>query len=69
MTKQMAIYYAQDRIQINCLAPGATNTPMTAPQRATKEGQEGVYNLAPWNAISRPEDVADAALFLSSDEA
>ena len=23
----------------------------------------------PWNALGRPEDVADAALFLSSDEA
>ena len=69
MTKQMAVDYAQDRIYINCLEPGATEKPMTAPQRATKEGQEGVDNLAPWNAIGRPEDVADAALFLVSDEA
>ena len=69
MTKQMAIDYAQDRIHINCLAPGATDTPMTAPQRATKEGEEGLNSLAPWNAIGRPEDVADAALFLASDEA
>ena len=68
MTKQMAIDYAQDRIHINCLAPGATETPMTAPQCSTKEGQEAMANLAPWNAIGRPEDVADAAMFLVAEE-
>lgn len=69
MTKQMSIDYAQDRIHVNCLAPGATATPMTALQCATKDGEEAMANLAPWNAIGRPEDVADAALFLASDEA
>ena len=69
MTKQMSIDYAQARIHVNCLAPGATETPMTAPQLSTKQGQEAMANLAPWNAIGRPEDIADAALFLASDEA
>lgn len=49
--------------------PGATETPTTAPQLSTKQGQEAMANLAPWNAIGRPEDIADAALFLASDEA
>lgn len=69
MTKQMAIDYAPDRIHVNCLAPGAIATPMTAPRLSTKEGQEAMARLAPWNAIGRPEDIADAALFLASDEA
>lgn len=69
MTKQISIDYAQDRIHVNCLASGATETPMTNPQLSTKAGQEAMAGLAPWNAIGRSEDVADAALFLASDEA
>ena len=69
MTKQMAVDYAQERIHVNCLAPGCIETSMTAPQLASKEGKEAMDSLHPWNAIGRPEDVADAALFLASDEA
>jgi NAD(P)-dependent dehydrogenase (short-subunit alcohol dehydrogenase family) len=69
MTKQMSVDYAQERIHIDALAPGCVETPMTAPQLATKAGREQMADLHPWNDIGRPEDVADAALFLASDEA
>lgn len=42
---------------------------MVANQLATKEGEAQMAGVHPWNAIGRPEDVADAALFLASDEA
>lgn len=69
MTKQIAIDYAQDRIHVNCLAPACIETPLTAPLLATEEGRQHMAALSPWNAVGRPEDVADAALFLASDEA
>lgn len=33
------------------------------------EGKKALAAQHPWNALGRPEDVADAALFLASDEA
>lgn len=35
---------------------------------ASKEGREALTSRHPWNALGRPEDVADGALFLCSDE-
>jgi len=69
MTKQMAVEYAQDRIHVNCLAPGCVESPMTANLLATKEGRAQMAGLHPWNAVGHPEDIANAALFLASDEA
>ena len=69
MTKQMALDYAKDRIHVNCLCPGFVQSPMIASLTQAPEAQEGLNAQHPWNAIGRPEDIADAALFLSSDEA
>lgn len=69
MTKQMSLDYAQDRIHINALCPGFVRSPMIASFTETKEGEEALASKHPWNALGRPEDIADAALFLSSDEA
>lgn len=69
MTRQMALDYGPDHIYVNCLAPGCIVTPLTAALLATKEGEERMAGLHPWNAVGRPEDVANAALFLASDEA
>jgi NAD(P)-dependent dehydrogenase (short-subunit alcohol dehydrogenase family) len=33
------------------------------------EIRAGLSAAHPWNALGRPEDIADAALFLASDEA
>lgn len=69
MTKAMALDYAQDRIHINCVTPGFVYSPMIASFISTKESEEQLAGRHPWNALGRPEDVADAALFLASDEA
>ena len=69
MTKQMALDYAQDRIHINCVNPGWVSTPMISYYTATKESEGQLAARHPWNALGRPEDIADAALFLASDEA
>lgn len=69
MTKAMAIDYAQDRIHINALCPGFVKSPMIATFTDTKEGEAALAGKHPWNSLGRPEDIADAALFLASDEA
>lgn len=69
MTKAMAVDYAQDRIHINALCPGFVKSPMIATFTDTKEGEAELAGKHPWNSLGRPEDIADAALFLASDEA
>ncbi|KAK5166901.1 uncharacterized protein LTR77_007630 [Saxophila tyrrhenica] len=69
MTKQMALDYARDRIHVNALCPGFVESPMISGLTADAAVREPLAASHPWNALGRPEDVADAAVFLCSDEA
>jgi glucose 1-dehydrogenase len=52
------------KIRINCVAPGAVNTPMLWNNPNVKDGTEKVEG-----AIGQPEDIAAAICFLASNEA
>ena len=52
------------KLRINCVAPGAVNTPMLWNNPNVKSGVEKVEG-----AIGEPEDIAAAICFLASDEA
>ncbi|KXT08789.1 hypothetical protein AC579_7664 [Pseudocercospora musae] len=68
MTKQMAMGYAKDRIHVNAVCPGFVETPTIRHITADEQIAANVAVRHPWNAHGRPEDIADAALFLCSDE-
>jgi len=55
---------AAKKIRINCVAPGAVNTPMLWDNPNVKSGAEKVEG-----AIGEPEDIAAAICFLAADEA
>jgi NAD(P)-dependent dehydrogenase (short-subunit alcohol dehydrogenase family) len=55
---------ADRRIRINCVAPGAVNTPMLWNNPNLKSGAEKISG-----AVGEPEDIAAAICFLASDEA
>ena len=55
---------AANKIRINCVAPGAVDTPMLWNNPNVKSGVEKVEG-----AIGKPEDIAAAICFLASDEA
>lgn len=55
---------ADRKIRINCIAPGAVNTPMLWNNPNVKSGAEKVEG-----AIGEPDDIAAAILFLAADEA
>lgn len=67
MTRAMAVELAQFGIRVNCLAPGFIKTNMSSlaldkdPERKKK-----VLSRTPLGRLGRPEEVADAALFLVS---
>ena len=55
---------ADRKIRINCVAPGAVNTPMLWDNPNVKNGTEKVEG-----AVGQPEDLAAAICFLAADEA
>ena len=70
MSRQAAARYATDRIRVNVLAPGLIDTPMAA--RAVSDPAIRAF-LTTKQPLSEgpgtPDDCADAAVFLCSDEA
>jgi 3-oxoacyl-[acyl-carrier protein] reductase len=67
-TRQLAAAYGRDGIRVNAIAPGLIDTPMVADFSGTEETQAGL-KAQPGGRLGRPEDIANAALFLASDEA
>jgi NAD(P)-dependent dehydrogenase (short-subunit alcohol dehydrogenase family) len=75
LTKSAALEYAVRNIRINALVPGAFATPMldTVFERVSPEdpaAAEAMYKKRiPLGRIGRPEEAADAVLWLCSDQA
>jgi len=71
MTKSMAVEFAPDRIRVNCLCPVAGETALLADFMGadTPENRAKFVASIPLGRLSRPLDIANAALFLASDEA
>ena len=72
LSRSMAAELAPDRIRVNCVAPviGATN--MLEPLMGvpdTPENRAKFLATIPLGRLSRPEDIANACLYLASDEA
>ena len=70
LTKNMAIKYGQHNVRVNVICPGTIQTPIW---KERYDQNPNVFDqLAPWYPLGRvgqPEDIANAALFLVSDEA
>ncbi|MGR3375985.1 SDR family NAD(P)-dependent oxidoreductase [Salipiger abyssi] len=67
-TKAVAAEVAEDGIRVNSLHPGVIATPMTADLIATPEGLDQLLGGAPLRRAAEPEEIADAVLYLASDE-
>ncbi len=71
LTKAMAIDHAGQNIRVNCVCPGDTDTPMLR-EEARQLGQDvgGFLTRSaqrPLGRMGRPEEIAQAILFLASD--
>lgn len=70
MTEALANEWASLGINVNAIAPGAIDTPMSRNTRMTKEAMQGFLDQrVPLKRIGRPEEVASAVVFLASEEA
>ena len=64
-TKSVAREYASRNILANCVAPGYIETDMTA--ALPEEARAALFQTIPLERLGRPEDIAGAVLYLSSD--
>jgi 3-oxoacyl-[acyl-carrier protein] reductase len=71
ITKSLALELAPDRIRVCALAPVATETPLLSTFMGgdTPEKRARMLSIVPLGRLGKPSDVANAALFLASDEA
>ena len=69
LSKSMALDFAKDNVRVNSLSPGATETGRLLTHYDTMEDvRRALVPLHPIGRLGQPEDLADAALFLASDE-
>ena len=73
MTKAMAIDHGRQNIRVNCLCPGDTDTAMLRSEaRQLGEAEDRFLSESanrPLGRMGRPEEIAQAALYLASDAA
>jgi len=63
-TKSLAREMARHRINVNCVCPGPTDTPLfaTLPEKV----RDGLVRAIPFRRLATPEEIADAVLFFCS---
>jgi len=67
LTKTLALEWARFNITVNCVAPGATKTRMTA--GIPENLMAGLLDKIPFRRLAEPEEIAAAHLFFASDDA
>ena len=73
LTRSLALTYGRENIRTVCVAPGLTDTGMITSKLDELgrpfDHEETKYMLSPMGRIGEPAEVANACLFLASDEA
>ena len=68
MTREIAVEFARKNIRVNALCPGPVETPLLAELLADPKRRERRLVHIPPGRFARAEEMANAALFLASDE-
>jgi NAD(P)-dependent dehydrogenase (short-subunit alcohol dehydrogenase family) len=69
LTKAIAVRYAKDNIRCNSIHPSTVNTPLVQELFKDPVKKQQRYDEVPLGRLATEADVANAALFLASDEA
>ena len=67
LTRQLAKILAADGVTVNSISPGTTDTALT--QAWGEESRQSLIRQIPLGRLGSPQDVANLALFLASDDA
>ncbi|NVM17384.1 MAG: glucose 1-dehydrogenase [Candidatus Lokiarchaeota archaeon] len=73
MTRAMAADYLEDKIRINAICPGTTDSPSLAKRIKSRGGnydeiRQGFIDRQPLKRLGTPEEIADGVLFLVLNE-
>ncbi len=69
LTGAMAIALAPHKIRVNAIGPGTVVTGMTREMVANPDTVRAILSRTPMGRLCQPEEIANIALFLASDEA
>lgn len=69
LTRSAAMAYAEQGIRVNCICPGAIETPMTQIDAQGEEARRFMAAMQPMNRLGQADEVANAVVFLASDMA
>lgn len=68
LTKNMAIALAKDGVRVNCVCPGFVWSGLTEQLTSDPETLRKLEELHPMGRLGQPDEVANVALYLASDE-
>jgi meso-butanediol dehydrogenase / (S,S)-butanediol dehydrogenase / diacetyl reductase len=68
LTRNMAMDLASRKIRVNCVCPGFVRTAMAQPLLSDPVRHERLVSMHPLGRLGEPEDIAQAVLFLASEE-
>ena len=68
LARSLSREVAEDRINVNNIAPGLIDTPMTRDRLNDPQQRDASMSVIPWHRPGRPEEIARVALFLASDD-
>ena len=67
LTRVTAIEYAGRGIRVNCVCPGAIDTPLLRPSLSLPGFAEATLAQIPMRRLGRPEEIGNVVMFLASD--
>jgi NAD(P)-dependent dehydrogenase (short-subunit alcohol dehydrogenase family) len=68
LTRDMGVALAKDGVRVNSLCPGFTYTALTKTLTDDSDAHARLVSLHPMGRLGQPVEIAQAALFLASDE-
>lgn len=67
LARSLSRELADDKINVNNIAPGLIQTPMTQSRLDDPAKRDQSFNVIPWRRAGQPHEIAHVALFLASD--
>ena len=69
LSKSFAIQFANNKIRSNIILPGPVDTGMQIRWKKNPKSKKNLEKIIPLNKVGKPEDIANASMFLLSDQA
>ena len=69
LSRNMALDFARDGIRVNCICPGAIDTPLFAGMKAAPTLFDAFIRAVPMKRLGNPSEIGEVVAFLASDAA